>query len=447
MKTILFITSSAATLGGVQSRHARLGMLLPSLGWRPIYALTRGSRVHDPGGFRRVFPSLETIELDARTGTREGRMLALRSAIRRIKPDIVVPGDLTDAWDAIRLEKTKRDTLRLVCGIPGIYPDYLALIRRFQPIVDGAYGVSRLAARLLQDVCAIGADRVFHIPTGVQTDTAARPADRPPGPLRLGFIGRLAHEKRVQDLVILSEELSSRGIDYSLRVVGDGPMLEQIRARLRQLRCRFDAPMSNDAIRSEVLPDLDACLLFSEAEGMPNILLEAMAAGVVAVSSDFMGRAEEGLLLHEETALLFPVGDTSAAASMIARLADDEPLRKRVAERARRAILDKHTLLSMGSAFAAMLDCVVSLPPRAGPVETPEHPPSGRLTRLLGPSLSEALRRVARRHYPHHDASEWPRVEGVPVEEEIEVEAIIERVTGRPLRVWRDSRQTDVRRT
>jgi glycosyltransferase involved in cell wall biosynthesis len=216
------------TVGGVESRQHRLAQLLPQRGWHPVFALTRGNRFHRPERFRSLFPDLDTIILDGRTGTLEGRLLAVCKAIRRVRPDVVIPGALWDAFDAVHSLKSRGRSPRLVYCLPGVQTPALTFLRRYGQTIDAAFGVSRLTCQLLTSVCALPRERVHYVPTGVAS--ARRLARRSPGePLRIGYVGRFDPDKRVLDLAELCRNLDARGVRYQAVAVGAGTLDEALR--------------------------------------------------------------------------------------------------------------------------------------------------------------------------------------------------------------------------
>ena len=117
-------------------------------------------------------------------------------------------------------------------------------------------------------------------------------------------------------------------------LVGDGhlrPALEGLAQRLglagrtRFLGERLDIPA--------VMAALDVMVLFSHSESLPNVVMEAMAAGVPVVASRVGGVPE--LVRHEETGLLVAPGDEDELAAAVARLLTQPSIRTRYGRRAR----------------------------------------------------------------------------------------------------------------
>ena len=98
-------------------------------------------------------------------------------------------------------------------------------------------------------------------------------------------------------------------------------------------------------------------MLLSHREGLPRSLVEAAAAGRPIITTDVPGCRE--VVRHGVEGLLVPRGDATAAASSVARLAQDAPLRARMGAaanfRARERFSEEVVMRSLTRLYAAML--------------------------------------------------------------------------------------------
>jgi glycosyltransferase involved in cell wall biosynthesis len=169
-------------------------------------------------------------------------------------------------------------------------------------------------------------------------DMARRPSHRE---FTVGVIGHLIALKNVNAVVRAfadsAEERSAR-----LLVIGEGPeraALENLVQRLGQGdRVTFTGVIPPDAV-PEILSHCNALVLASRSEGRPNVVIEAMAAGVPVVASDIDGVRE--MIVHGERGLLFPVGDERQLAAHLRRLMDDPELARRLSANARQWVDDQ----------------------------------------------------------------------------------------------------------
>jgi glycosyltransferase involved in cell wall biosynthesis len=141
-------------------------------------------------------------------------------------------------------------------------------------------------------------------------------------PLRILFNGRLLHlQKRVLDLPEISRRLAQAGANVQLTIVGDGPDLPRLRDDLskgKHIPYRLLWPRAPWEMAS-LLAEHDVFLQISEFEGASVSLMEAMIAGLVPVVTNT--RSGVDLLIHDQNAVLCPVGNTAAIADAIDGLA------------------------------------------------------------------------------------------------------------------------------
>lgn len=155
-------------------------------------------------------------------------------------------------------------------------------------------------------------------------------------------IGRLSKEKAQADLIAAFNLLQSspQAIDYKLVIVGEGPDREALEAAARAASTRqiVFAGAVNDVQPFYALADV--FVLSSHSEGSPNVLLEAMAAGVPILATTAGGVPE--IVSDEESALLVPVHDPAKLAGAIDRLLNDRELAARLTTGAEHLISTNH---------------------------------------------------------------------------------------------------------
>jgi len=178
--------------------------------------------------------------------------------------------------------------------------------------------------------------------------TATLAADPDITPLRVVAVGRMVPKKGFDVLVEAVADLTARGVELELVVAGeDGPDAATIR-RLVAERCpdavQFTGPLS----QCELLALYRGADVFALAcrvdadgdrDGIPNVMVEAMAAGLPVVSTAVSGIPE--LVRDGENGLLVPPEDPGALASALLRLATDGSLRQRLAAAGRETVAER----------------------------------------------------------------------------------------------------------
>ncbi len=157
--------------------------------------------------------------------------------------------------------------------------------------------VSRDVADFSANVGGLPSAKLCVIPNGVDVERFANaaPADLapfgvPPGSRVLLFVGRLDPQKGPFELLHASEQLFVDHADVHLLMVGDGPLAPELRAwthaKNLEKRIHFAGRQSNIA---GLMRAADVFVLPSRWEGLPNVVLEAMAAGTPVVATAVEG--------------------------------------------------------------------------------------------------------------------------------------------------------------
>lgn len=148
-------------------------------------------------------------------------------------------------------------------------------------------------------------------------------------------VGRLVPVKGFERLIEAFARAAPRHPDWSLVIWGEGPereALEALRDRL-ELESRVRLP-GLSARPSAWLHEAGILALTSRYEGFPNVIGEAMAAGLpVAAMNCPSGPA--AMIDHDQNGLLVPADDVAALAQALDRLMGDEALRQRLGQAAR----------------------------------------------------------------------------------------------------------------
>lgn len=138
-------------------------------------------------------------------------------------------------------------------------------------------------------------ERIHIVHCGVNEAFLDGPIGPPPAAPRLVFIGRLAEPKGPLVLIEAAAQLARDGLDFHLVLVGDGPLRPLVEDRIARHdlagRVRLAGWMASDQVRAELLA-ARALVLPSFAEGLPVVLMEALALGRPAISTFVAGIPE-----------------------------------------------------------------------------------------------------------------------------------------------------------
>jgi glycosyltransferase involved in cell wall biosynthesis len=160
----------------------------------------------------------------------------------------------------------------------------------------------------------------------------------------VGSVGRFAPEKDYPFLVRAAAPLL--GPDARLLLVGDGDAMSMVRAEVKAQKVEpFVVLPGRRADVPRLLGALDAFVLSSRMEGMPLVVLEAMAAGVPVVATAVGGLP--GVIAEGETGFLVPSGDEAALRARLVALRGDPARARAVAERGRAQVRERHSRETM----------------------------------------------------------------------------------------------------
>jgi colanic acid/amylovoran biosynthesis glycosyltransferase len=190
--------------------------------------------------------------------------------------------------------------------------------------------------RLVVVRCGLNAQGVRSLPPRAEEPAVSR-GD---APLRVLFVGRLVPEKGVLVLLRALAGLKDRGVDVEMVLVGDGPYRGELEKASRRMGVAGRVTFTGALTGARVAPlyrDADVFCLPSFAEGLPVVLMEAMANELPVVTSRIAGIAE--LVDDDANGLLLPPGREDVIVDALERLAADPELRARWGRAGRERVL------------------------------------------------------------------------------------------------------------
>ena len=313
--------------------------------------------------------------LDKPPGPALSTHAALWRLLRRLRPDVL---------HTYNLSAIEYAPAALLAGVPGringahgrdaadprgLNRKHRLLRRLMIPFYDHCYANSAEMLAWNRDVIGVPVRKSRLLPNGIDTERyrPATAADEA-GPLEchfgqgclvIGSVGRVEPVKNHALLLAAFAALRARRPDLAARlrlaVVGDGPLLQALRAQV-------DGAGLNDVVwlpgkRDDVAAILRGLTVFalpSIAEGTPGAALEAMASGVPVVGSDVGGVPE--VVADGATGTLVPSGDAEALAAALERYAGSPALVHEHGLAARLRVTRHYGMPAMVAAYQALYD-------------------------------------------------------------------------------------------
>jgi glycosyltransferase involved in cell wall biosynthesis len=218
---------------------------------------------------------------------------------------------------------------------------------------------------------------------GVDAEKFTWRPEEPAGEMPLILsVGRLVKKKGHADLIYALALLRERGVAFRGLLIGEGPerntLEEQVRSFGLQDMISLPGAVSQEELvriyREATVLALPCRILDNgDRDGLPNVLLEAMATGLPVVTTPISGIPE--VVRNGENGLLVPERDPAALAGAIELLLQDTQLRQRLGAAARTTIVDEMSIDKMASRLAGLFFAAIG---RIGPETEAPAPAVGR---------------------------------------------------------------------
>jgi glycosyltransferase involved in cell wall biosynthesis len=188
-------------------------------------------------------------------------------------------------------------------------------------------------------------ERLYFLPNVVDTEQFKPTLRRGENRIRLITVGRLVEQKRLDRfLSVLARLRKATNRDVQGTIVGAGPLKGPLEKQAETLglvpsAVEFRAGVSEMA---PVYQEADICILTSDYEGIPNVLLEAMASGLPVVATEVGGVAE--IVRQGENGFMAPAGDEQGLCAALSRLINDSQLRMQMGKSARAYVEANHSV-------------------------------------------------------------------------------------------------------
>jgi glycosyltransferase involved in cell wall biosynthesis len=344
------------TYGGAESQLCELARGLRAECDVFVYCLSEKDRPYGPKLREAGVP----VEVIAATGSFDlARVVRLARSLHRDRIDVVHAFlFIASAYAYLATRLARR--MRLVTSARNCKPEPNAvrrwIMKRAFKRSDAIICNSSEMARFASAYYAAPAGRITVVYNGVDTQRfdAARPAPSAER-LTIGTIGRLEPQKNLDAFLEAAACVHAVRPEARFHVVGEGS--ERARLETRTSTLGLAGVVSFEGTTGDVagfLATLDQFWLTSDWEGTPNVVLEAMAAGVPIIATRVGGVPE--LLEDGRTGLLVEAGDASALCSASLFLAREPARAGTLGQGAREVVLERFSLSAMVAATARVYD-------------------------------------------------------------------------------------------
>jgi glycosyltransferase involved in cell wall biosynthesis len=342
--------------GGPDKTILNSPRFLPPLGYRSICAYMR-----PPGdrGFERIRQRADEsqaalVELDDRGPFDFGLIKRFAKLCRDERVAIWHGHDYKS--NLLGLLVRRQWPMRLVTTVHGWVkftwktPLYYAIDRLCLPRYERVICVSDDLAEQCR-AAGVKAERCVRIDNAIDTEQfrrtlspqqARRAVGLPPERFLIGAVGRLSREKGFDVLIRAVAQLLRDGKDIGLAIAGEGDARRELESQIAEMGVGDRVSLlgfRSDTVR--LFQAFDVFALSSIREGLPNVVLEAMALEVPVVATRVAG--VPALIRDGSDGLLIEAGDMGSLAQALARLHANQSLRNTLAANARATIESRYS--------------------------------------------------------------------------------------------------------
>jgi glycosyltransferase involved in cell wall biosynthesis len=192
------------------------------------------------------------------------------------------------------------------------------------------------------------AGKITYVPHGLELTRYCPGPPQPNGRPIILAVGQLAERKGLDHLIRSCSHLRSRGYGVACHIVGQGPQQPLLEDLIAHLGLNDTVTLHGALPHEAVIDQYKRATLFAlpciqtrngDIDGIPNVLIEAMAMQLAVVSTNLSAIPE--LVQDRVNGLLVPPEDSTALADAIAQLLDRPDLRKGFGANGRRLVLEK----------------------------------------------------------------------------------------------------------
>lgn len=332
--------------GGLENGLVNLINNLPVEKYRhTVVALTETSSITK----RISAPKVEILALNKKAGKDLPCYRRIFSIIKERRPDVVHTRNLGTldiqllAWVCKVPMRVHSEHGRDVDDPDGSLVKPKIQRRLIAPLVKRWICVSKELLEWCRRDVGLNSGKLTHICNGVDTKRyAPKVTYRNQGAVVFGTVTRFSP---IKDPLNAVEAFAMLGGDHRLIMVGDGPLLESAKTRVRELslqdRIHFTGEIGDTA---NVYSQFDVFLLGSKREGISNTVLEAMAAGLPVIACDVGGNSE---LIDTRHGALVPPEDAKSLACAMRHFADNMGNIEEYGRISRQKVVEKFSLQVM----------------------------------------------------------------------------------------------------
>jgi glycosyltransferase involved in cell wall biosynthesis len=287
-----------------------------------------------------------------------------------VKAKIFIPNWSWGTYGTVSLMSLDKDCdIRVIAFAHSDQDHYYELLTYYEPIISKFVGVSETICQRLRRLLPSRSSDICKLmyPVAVLNESRKPNHNKP---LTITYGGRIEQrQKRILDLIALTDLLASKKGNYHFKLAGDGPQLAQLIEHFEKKEYSNISIEFLGLVAHERMTDLwassDISILFSEFEGMSISMLESMGQGCVPIVTDVSGAKEK--ITHGQTGFIVAVGGVASMAQIIADLDANKARVEQISNACISSVRDHHRFDTYDQAFAKITRECMSGPPAKWP--------------------------------------------------------------------------------
>ena len=337
-RTILFLISTLARGGGAERVILQLACYFMDCGYQAVLATLSCTEQEYPvpEGLKRIVLDRQ-IKSKIRVFKVFNRGKKLRNLCRTIKPAAVISFMAVPNFYAVcsTVGLPVKTIISVRCDPNMEYPGVVfgSLIgRHLLPKADGCVFQTKEAQEWFPKKLQRKSRVIFNA-----VDESFFKVERKDNCKNIVTLGRLSEQKNQKLLIQAFALIADKYPEEKLLIYGKGELKEELNQLIAELNLSERVVlMGLTKCPQEVLREAKVFVLSSDYEGMPNALMEALAAGVPCVATDCPCGGPKTLINNGVNGFLVPVNDKKEMAKAISLLLSDSELRQKFSKNAKR---------------------------------------------------------------------------------------------------------------
>lgn len=264
------------------------------------------------------------------------RYKELKRVLKAFSPDITVNFWLQSAYLTATMPKTiVGKVIYAERGDPGDdeYHGLLGIIRNIAFHNIEGFVFQTEGARNYFTTIDKKKTEIIHNPVHIKDDRFSAPCKN--REKKIVNIGRLHPQKNQKLLIKAFAEVAKKHPDYRLEIYGDGDLRESLESEIRQLELENSVSILHSCKNVfEKMYTSSVFVLSSDFEGMPNVLMEAMAMGIPCISTDCKPGGARALIDNGTNGWIVPIDNMQALSKQICYVLDNPQEAKKIAIKA-----------------------------------------------------------------------------------------------------------------